>query len=182
MWRTKLSNANLDISIYWPNNFPKLTDSMSKDIHYLFSYNALVTRNRISKWDRNTPEFCKFCLSKRNKVKETNLHAMISCPRISNFWLKFKNFALKFNCILTNEGKIFGFANQENDIEKNLLNSAIQIAQETVWVTRKNFENCDLVIDPWKIFISSIDKRLEMWKNYGSGYENIVKFQRFLDN
>ena len=70
MWRTELSNDNLDLSIFWPNNFPKLADSMSKDIHYLFSYNALVTRNRILNGTDPRQNYANFVFLKIIRIKK----------------------------------------------------------------------------------------------------------------
>ena len=85
MWRQCLNEPNLNLSIFWKNNFPKFADVQSKDIHYLLTNNALMTRNKISKWDKNLAEFCKFCLANEKREKENNSHAMISCERLLNF-------------------------------------------------------------------------------------------------
>ena len=119
MWRSELAKPDFQLSIFWPNNFPKWTDNISKDVHYLFTYNALVTRHRISKWQTTISEYCKYCQKMGKLERETNIHAILECRRVTDMWNKMSVFVSKFNVIFDKEIKIFGLENRYKDVKKS---------------------------------------------------------------
>ena len=145
---------------------PKYANAQSKDVHYLLTNNALLTRNRISKWDRNVSEFCKFCLNKGNTIKETNFHAFVECNRLKEFWDKFAKFFRTFGLPLSDRTKIFGPEISDKSVTSKILNACLQVAQNTIWLTRMEYELKNVENNEWKKFKTTIKHVLKIYEKY----------------
>jgi hypothetical protein len=149
-WQNLLQNQDINFLECFSNNFQSGLDGYAKDIHYCFINNALQTNDKISKWKANVSPNCKFCLKSGFTIKETNLHALVECPRLSEFWIKLQNFFSVFGLRLDRINKIFGFL--EKHTFRDVSNILVQIAQKTIWVSRSVFDNNDIAVDVWKSF------------------------------
>lgn len=182
MWRQILNEPSLNLSSFWKNNFVKFADARSNDIHFLLTNNALVTRIRISKWDKNTTEFCKYCWNHGKRERETNLHAIIHCDRIVVFWNRICKLLNLYGFPSSNPAKIFGIENPENSATKGLINAALQIAQRVIWNTRIDYETKMNEIDIWKRYKTTLKNVWEKYKKYGDNRDTIQEIINKLES
>jgi hypothetical protein len=151
MWCAVFTMPNFSLIDFAQNNFLKFADGYTSDIHYLLTNNALFTRHRVSKWNRNITQYCKFCENHNRREKETNMHALLYCHRASDFWNKLSRFLLNEGQDVTMTNKIFGFNNTKDPNWFNY-NLIIQISQKAIWMSRNDLENKEILTDIWKLF------------------------------
>jgi hypothetical protein len=172
-WRKMLNLNEIDFSECYANNFLNGVDPFGKDIHYVFVNNALQTNDRISKWKFNVSPNCNFCERNGKFVKETNMHAIVECDRVTIFWANMTQLFQTFNVELGIIGKVFGLT-VKHDF-KNILNILLQTAQKVVWLTRVDFNNTNIQIDIWKTYKKRLKNLLRQRnKMYMSRQHEIV--------
>jgi exonuclease III len=149
-WKKMLNLNEINFSECYANNFLIGVDPLGKDLHYVFVNNALQTNDRISKWKVNVSPNCNFCERNGKSLKETNIHAILECERVTIFWSNMTQYFQTFNVELGKVEKVFGLT-VKHDF-KNILNILLQTAQKVVWLTRVDFNNTNIQIDIWKTY------------------------------
>lgn len=149
-WKIILGNNDIKFENYYNCNFLKLTDSYTKDLHYLIVNNALYTRNRLAKFTPVSPN-CYYCSNQNVNELETVLHAISCCSRMQQFWQQVEALCRTVNpqINLHNENKIFGVLLDARIRQTIVLNVLIQLAQKAVWTTRALNEKKSYNLNIW---------------------------------
>ena len=110
--------------------FKKTTRNMYLwDIQYKIWYTRVATNSKLFHMNIKDTENCEYC-----EMRETNVHAFVSCERAQNFWAEITLFLRRIgyrNFRLEHKIKIFG------DTEMDLLfNLIIIIANKVIYLKR----------------------------------------------